>query len=150
MLWGASPEGDQRRESAERAIKEEAKAASQSVKEAAGGIRRGTRTAIEETRSRSAGVADAVQVRAGEAKAAVTRGIEKGKEIVGKAKATIGLAEERLESKADSKLFGVSEVERALNQRYEKSDAMSKSVEEILKERYTPIGQRDNAKLRGI
>ncbi|KAL1879901.1 hypothetical protein VTK73DRAFT_6713 [Phialemonium thermophilum] len=85
-----------------------------------------------------------------EARAAVTKGLEKGKELVGRAKASIALAEERYESKFDSKLMHLSEVERALQQRYEKSDVMNKSVQEVLNERYKPIDQRDNTKLRGI
>jgi len=150
LLWGAEPEGERRVESVERAVRGEAEATGRTVREAVESVGREARGAIEKTRTRSAGAADAVHVKAEEAKAAMARGVEKGKEMVGKAKATIGLAEERLETKADAKLFGVSEVERALNQRYEKSDVMSKSVAEVLSERYTPIDKGDNAKLRGI
>lgn len=150
LLWGAEPEAERRVESAERTVKGEAEAAGRTVREAVEGVSRGARSAIEETRTRSAGAADAVHVKAEEAKAAVVRGVEKGKEMAGKAKAKIGLAEERLETKADAKLFGVSEVERTLNERYEKSDVMSKSVAEVLSERYKTIDQRDNTKLRGV
>jgi len=41
-------------------------------------------------------------------------------------------------------------VEKALHQRYEKSDVMGKSVEEALSERYKPIGQRDNTTLKSL
>ena len=81
---------------------------------------------------------------------AVERGIQKGREAVGRAKAAVHMAEERLETRMDAKLLHLSEVERALSQRYEKSDVMSKSVEEILRERYIPIDKRDNTKLRGL
>jgi len=73
--------------------------------------------------------------------------------MIGKAKAKIHLAEERAEAKVDAKLLHVSEIEKALNERFEsksREDVMKKSVEEALKERYTPIGERDNSRLRGI
>lgn len=43
-----------------------------------------------------------------------------------------------------------SEVERALRQRYEKAPAEKRTVSEVLRERYLPMGQRDNTVLRGI
>jgi len=61
------------------------------------------------------------------------------------------LAEERADAKADAKLLHLSEIEKVLNQRYEKNDdIMKKSIKEVLAERYKPIGERDNTRLRGI
>lgn len=74
-----------------------------------------------------------------------------GKDVVGRAKAAVLLAEERAEAKVDAKLLHVSEIEKVLNQRYEKDDSvMKKSVKEVLAERYKPIDERDNSRLRGI
>jgi len=82
---------------------------------------------------------------------AVARGIEKGKDVVGRAKAAVYLAEERAEAKVDAKLLHVSEIERVLNQRYQRDESvMEKSAKEVLAERYKPIDQRDNSRLRGI
>ncbi|KAK4449090.1 hypothetical protein QBC34DRAFT_97986 [Podospora aff. communis PSN243] len=106
------------------------------------------RRRVHSAEEKVAGVAG--QVRA-DVKGAVAKGIEVGKDVVGRAKAAVYLAEERAEAKVDARLLGVSEIERALNQRYERDDSvMKKSVKEVLAERYKPIGERDNTKLRGI
>lgn len=86
------------------------------------------------------------------AKGAIASATEKGRHMVGKAKAAVHLAEEKIESAIDAKLLHVNEIEKALNERFEKPkvDPMSKSVEEVLAERYTPIDKRDNTRLRGI
>ena len=82
---------------------------------------------------------------------AVSKGIEKGKEALGHAQAAVGLATDKLESKAQSAtLSHSSAVEKALHERYEKQDGLSKSVEEVLEERYKPIDARDNNVLRGV
>ncbi|KAK0613494.1 hypothetical protein B0T14DRAFT_569531 [Immersiella caudata] len=82
---------------------------------------------------------------------AVAKGIEVGKDMVGRAKAAVYLAEERAEAKMDAKLLGVSEIEKVLNQRYQRDESvMKKSVKEVLAERYKPINERDNTRLRGI
>ncbi|KAG9234402.1 hypothetical protein BJ875DRAFT_16283 [Amylocarpus encephaloides] len=92
---------------------------------------------------RSGGTVDAVR---GAVREAVSKGIEKGKEALGK-------AEEKLES-VGSKLIPTSSessaVEKALHERYQKPDALKKSAEEILAERYKPIDSRDNTVLRGV
>lgn len=81
---------------------------------------------------------------------AVGKGIEMGKEAVGKAQAAVGLAEEKLESRAQSSALSHSAaVEKALHERYEQPKALP-SLEEALEERYTPIDQRDNTVLRGV
>ncbi|KAK4190612.1 hypothetical protein QBC35DRAFT_489250 [Podospora australis] len=82
---------------------------------------------------------------------AMAKGVERGKEMVGKAKAAVYLAEEKLEAKVDAKLMGVSEIEKALNQRFDpeyRRERMSRTVEETLAERYIPIEKRDNSILR--
>ncbi|KAK4219309.1 hypothetical protein QBC37DRAFT_410760 [Rhypophila decipiens] len=87
-----------------------------------------------------------------ESKGLIASAIEKGRHMVGKTKAAVHLAEEKIEARVDAKLLHVSEIEKALNERFEKPkvDPMSRSVEEVLAERYTPIDQRDNTRLRGI
>ena len=97
-----------------------------------------------EVRHKAAGVAEQVKE---DAKGVVA----KGKEMVGRAKAAVYLAEEKAEAKLDAKLLHLSEVEKALRQRYERDESvMKKSVQEVLAERYKPIGERDNTRLRGI
>ncbi|KAK1754542.1 hypothetical protein QBC47DRAFT_361597 [Echria macrotheca] len=77
--------------------------------------------------------------------------VGKTKELVGRAKAAVYLAEEKADSRLDAKLLHVSEIERALGERYEKDESvMKKGVEEVLAERYKPIEERDNSRLRGI
>jgi len=109
----------------------------------------------EEVKSRARGAGEKVAGVAGQVKqdvtGAVARGIEKGKDVVGRAKAAVYLAEERAEAKVDAKLLHVSEIERVLNQRYQRDESvMEKSAKEVLAERYKPIDQRDNSRLRGI
>ena len=132
--------------------------------EAVGSVGAAARSALEETRPHVARAPAAAEDRAAEAKATagglVQRGIERGKEMVGRAKAAAGLAEEKdgaaaaaaaaAASATNAELPGLSPVEKALQQRYERSNPMSKSVEEVLDERYKPIGQRDNTVLRGL
>lgn len=107
-------------------------------------VKEQVKTRVQETGKRAAGVAAEVRQ---DVKAAV----DKGREMVGKAKAAVYLAEERADAKADAKLLHLSEIEKVLNQRYEKNDdIMKKSIKEVLAERYKPIGERDNTRLRGI
>lgn len=69
--------------------------------------------------------------------------VEKGHELIGTAKTTAGIVEDKLE--------GPSAVQQALDQRYQKPEAkVNRTVAEALKERYTPMNQRDNSVLRGI
>jgi altered-inheritance-of-mitochondria protein 5 len=79
------------------------------------------------------------------------KGIEKGREVIGKAQAAVGLAAEKMESKTQAAtLSHSSAVEKALHERYEKPDPLNKTVEETLEERYKPIDARDNTVLRGV
>lgn len=69
----------------------------------------------------------------------VERSIGKGRDVVGEVESVAGDAAVRPESN----------VEKALRQRYEKP-AQTKTVAEVLRERYLPMDQRDNTVLRGI
>lgn len=80
-----------------------------------------------------------------------SKGVEKSKEVIGKAQAAVGLAAEKMESKTQAAtLSHSSAVEKALHERYEKPDSLNKSVEETLEERYKSIDARDNTVLRGV
>jgi MICOS complex subunit MIC12 len=97
---------------------------------------------------RSGGTVDAVR---GAVRDTFTKGVEKGKEAIGKASTAIGLAEEKVESRTQSAtLSHSSAVEKALHERYEKPGPVNKTVEEVLEERYKPIEKRDNTVLRGV
>ncbi|KAL2020954.1 hypothetical protein VTK56DRAFT_7841 [Thermocarpiscus australiensis] len=113
--------------------------------------------ALRDARAKTAVVAQAVREEAKsmkeEAKEVASKGVEKAQDLVGRAKAAVYLAEEKAETKADAKLLHLSDIERALAERYDsarREERMKRSVEEVLKERYTPIGERDNSRLRGI
>lgn len=96
----------------------------------------------------SGGTIDAAR---GAVRDAVSKGIEMGKDAVGKAQAAVGLATDKLESKLQSStLSHSSAVEKALHERYEKPDVLDKSVEQALRERYTPVDAKDNTHLRGV
>ncbi|KAK0745242.1 hypothetical protein B0T21DRAFT_359319 [Apiosordaria backusii] len=72
--------------------------------------------------------------------------VEKGKEMYEKAKAKVYLAEEKLEGRVEARLEGVGEIERALAERFDnekRERGLERSVEEVLAERYKPIGERD-------
>lgn len=109
-------------------------------------------SAVAQARETSKHVAEAVHARAEQGKTAVARGIEKSKEAVEHAKVAAGLAEQKLESRADNTLLHLSEVDRALAQRYKESkgDVMDKSVEEALAERYKPVEKQDRSKLKAV
>ncbi len=80
-----------------------------------------------------------------------SKGIEKGKEAIGKAQAAVGLATEKMESKAQAAtLSHSSDVEKALHERYKNPSPLNKTVEETLAERYKPIETRDNTVPRGL
>jgi len=107
----------------------------------------GAHDAVESVKH-SGGTVDAAR---GALRNAVSKGIEKGKEAVGRAQAAVGLATEKFESKAQSSVLShSSDVEKALHERYERTDPLKKTVEEALEERYQPIDKRDNTVLRGV
>ncbi|KAL7948927.1 hypothetical protein V8C42DRAFT_232584 [Trichoderma barbatum] len=100
-----------------------------------------TRKAIEETATEAKEIVSAT----------LDKGREKAKEIVGKAKTAVGLAEAQVQEmtgdKANSQL---SPVQQALKQRYEKPSKDTRTTAEILKERYVLMDKRDNTILRGL
>jgi MICOS complex subunit MIC12 len=100
----------------------------------------------------------AVSNKAGEAKEAAEslweRGFQKGKEIADQARAGIAKAEEKAQDvvRGATKQTGGTDIEKVLQQRYERTpdEALSKSPEELLEERYRPMVEQDNTKLRGL
>ncbi|KAK4156265.1 hypothetical protein C8A00DRAFT_41230 [Chaetomidium leptoderma] len=79
------------------------------------------------------------------------RGMEKAHDLVERTKAAVHLAEERAESRVDAKLLHLSAVEKALAERYDaarREERMKRSVEDVLRERYIPMENRDNSELR--
>ena len=110
-------------------------------------VKSGAHDAANAIRS-SGGTVDAAR---GTLRDVVSKGIEKGKEVIGKAQAAVGLAADKVESTARSaSLSQSSPVEKALHERYEKPAGLNKTVEQALEERYKPIDSRDNTVLRGV
>ncbi|KAJ2903209.1 hypothetical protein MKZ38_010245 [Zalerion maritima] len=100
---------------------------------------------------------DSAKAKAGEFADHAREGLENAKHKVehatATAKAKVHMAEEKWDSKADQKILHMSDVEKALQQRYDpktKEQVMDKSVEEALEERYKPIDQKDHTQLKGI
>ncbi|KXX79296.1 hypothetical protein MMYC01_203234 [Madurella mycetomatis] len=93
---------------------------------------------LHDVQARAVETAQAVRE---EAKEVVSKGREKAHDLVGRTKAAVYLAEEKAETKMDAKLLHVSEIERALQERYDsarREEMMKKSVQEVLAERYAP------------
>ncbi|PHH80818.1 hypothetical protein CDD80_6908 [Ophiocordyceps camponoti-rufipedis] len=66
-------------------------------------------------------------------------------------KTAVGWAEAEVVAVAKEQAAGESPVEKALRQRFEKGGAgMERAAEEVLRERYRPLGERDNTVLRGL
>ncbi|EAQ92430.1 predicted protein [Chaetomium globosum CBS 148.51] len=87
------------------------------------------------------------------ARGAVERGsgVERVHDLVGRTKAAVHLAEERAEAKADAKLLHVSDIEKALAERYDsarREEQLKKSVEETLRERYLPVEKKQSSQWR--
>lgn len=118
--------------------------------EKAGGVAAAAKSAYADAKAKGSEVAGKGEQKAEAAKgsvlSAIGKGIEKGKEALGIAKATVVGAEQKVEAKLDATL---SPVERTMRQRYEKPSGL-KSVEETLAERYQPLDKRDNTVLRGL
>ncbi|KAK3301275.1 uncharacterized protein B0H64DRAFT_438367 [Chaetomium fimeti] len=86
-----------------------------------------------------------------EARGAVGRGVEKAHDMVERTKAAAHLAEERAEAKVDAKLLHMSDIEKALAERYDsarREEQLKRSVDEVLKERYSPAEKKNNSQLR--
>ncbi len=83
----------------------------------------------------------------------VERGVERAHDLVERGKAVVHLAEERAEARAEARLTGASEIEKALAERFDsarREKLMNRSVEQVLQERYIPMDRRDNSELRLI
>lgn len=82
------------------------------------------------------------------------RGLNKGKEIASQAKAGLAKAEEKAQDvvRGAGKKTGETDIEKVLQQRYERKpdESLSKSPDELLAERYRPMVEQDNTKLRGL
>lgn len=80
------------------------------------------------------------------------RGTEKAAELAGKAKEAVGLASGAVADIDGVTLTtGASAVEKALHQRFQKTAIKdTRTVAEVLQERYTPVDRRDNTNLRGL
>ncbi|AEO62400.1 uncharacterized protein THITE_2106516 [Thermothielavioides terrestris NRRL 8126] len=122
--------------------------------------------ALQHAREKTAVVARAMGQEAkevvSEAREVVATGVEKAEEAVAKrmgkahdfverTKGAAHLAEDKAEAKADAKLLHVSDIEKALAERYDsarREERMKRSVQEVLNERYIPMDQRDNSQLR--
>lgn len=118
-------------------------------------IARRTRDVVSEQASVAAGQArdtglwasDVARLKAEETKEAAgsiwERGFRKSKEAVGRAKAAVGMAEDKVAAAVAEVTTPKSEAERVIQQRYESKpdEVLSRSAEEVLADRYKPIGQ---------
>lgn len=145
-LWARVTGGEPPARTAERA--------KGAVADRAGAAAAATRSSVAQTAAKTKEVA---QVKTGEAKEAATsiweRGFRKSKEVAAKAKAAVGIAEEKAEQKVSELAVAVSDdVEKALQQRYQKNHAevLNRDVDEVMAERYKPVEQQDHSKLRGV
>lgn len=128
-------------------ITEEASAAKVKSERAAADVKSGSQDAVDSIRN-SGGTVNAAR---GAVRDVISKGIEKGKEAIGRAQSAVGLAAEEVGSKVlSSPVSNASAVEKALQERYEKPHTLNKSVADTLAERYQPIDSRDNTVLRGV
>ncbi|KAH7149491.1 hypothetical protein B0J13DRAFT_551604 [Dactylonectria estremocensis] len=82
------------------------------------------------------------------AKGAFEKAKAKGQEVIA---ATLENGKEIINQAEGGAVPTLSPVQAALNQRFEKSEApVNQSVEEALKQRYTPMDKRNNTVLRGV
>ena len=176
-ITGQSPSDSVERAKSD--IEHAAQKASNKAQEKAGGIREAARGAFDSVRSTGRSVEEAAQSKALEARLKTKKvasdveteakemaheargtwgslfgfGKEKAVELVDKAKSAVGIAESKAHKALDGQTFsaGMSPVERALHERYEKAPVKdSRTVADVLKERYVPFDKRDNTILRGL
>uniref|UniRef100_L2GB15 MICOS complex subunit MIC12 n=1 Tax=Colletotrichum fructicola (strain Nara gc5) TaxID=1213859 RepID=L2GB15_COLFN len=93
--------------------------------------------------------------RRGAVKAVVGEVVEKGRKEAGaavvKVQQAAGIVEDKVSIKEDGKVLPAgSPVQQALHQRYEKPSGLTKTVKEVLAERYQRVDERDNTQLRGL
>ncbi|KAK3897835.1 hypothetical protein C8A05DRAFT_47674 [Staphylotrichum tortipilum] len=85
-----------------------------------------------------------------EARGAVSRGVGKAHDLAERARARVHLAEDKAEARVDAKILHLSDIERALEERFDdarREERMKRSVEEVLEERYQPMGGRGEERL---
>lgn len=129
---------------------EKTKAAAAAVADKATAAAVAAKSTAQQTAVRTKDTAQAKAVEASEAATSIwERGFRRSKEVAAKAKAVVGLAEEKAQQKVTEL---ESDVEKAMRQRYERrpEDSLNESVEEVLAERYKPVAQQDHSKLRGL
>ncbi|KFY81667.1 hypothetical protein V500_11204 [Pseudogymnoascus sp. VKM F-4518 (FW-2643)] len=116
------------------------------IEQGLGLVEKSTEAALENVARKEAAkareVAEGLKLTEESVVGAVKRTVAHGKEVVEKALGTAPRHDE-----ADD---GLTDVQRALRQRYERSGAQNKTAKEALAERYTPIDQRSNSSLRGL
>ncbi|PSR76854.1 hypothetical protein BD289DRAFT_446263 [Coniella lustricola] len=82
------------------------------------------------------------------------RGFRRGQAVAAQAKATVGLAEDRVERKiaAVGAAVDAAQVDKVLQQRFEPRHhvVLGRSAEEVLADRYKPVEEVDRSNLRGI
>lgn len=155
---GAAEDGARSIEQSARGAFQKAKADARSVEEAAQHKALEARLETKRTAEKAAGkVAGAAKEGAHEAGGLLSsllgRGKEKAVVLAGKAKEAVGLAGSAVTAAADGVVLttGSTAVEKALHQRYQRTVIRdTRTVAEVLRERYTPIDNRDNTNLRGL
>ncbi|OBT56605.1 hypothetical protein VE04_03138 [Pseudogymnoascus sp. 24MN13] len=104
-------------------------------------IENAVRGAARPEASKAAEVAEGLKLTEEGVVDAVKRTVGRGKEVVENAMGRTSGHEE-----AD----GLTDVQRALKQRYDAASPLNKSVREALAERYKPVDQKSNSNLRGL
>ncbi|PFH62721.1 hypothetical protein XA68_12149 [Ophiocordyceps unilateralis] len=109
--------------------------------------KRAMTNAQDEARRVEAGAKD----KAVEARGVLTAALDRVKSAVGWAGAGAEAAAAAVAAVAEEQTVPSNPVEKALRQRFEKNGAgMERAAEEVLRERYLPLGERDNTVLRGL
>ncbi|KAK5987141.1 hypothetical protein PT974_11259 [Cladobotryum mycophilum] len=120
--------------------KEKAEQVELSAENAALDARLRSRKIIEEKSEQAQGVISS----------AIEKGRDQAKALVGKAKTAVGLAESQVEEMVGNKVETQNPVGKALEQRYGNNGKDTRTIQEVLKERYMPMDHRDNTQLRGL
>jgi altered-inheritance-of-mitochondria protein 5 len=139
---------DQARPRVQEAVDRSRVAATEGAHSAAAGVEHAgvkAREAADLASVKSKQAADYAGRTGGAVRGAVQKGIEKGKEVATAVGAALTTAKDDIKGAIE-----LSEVEKALQQRYVGSSSIDQTVEEALAERYTPIDKRDNSVLRGV
>ncbi|KAI1331731.1 hypothetical protein F5Y16DRAFT_242523 [Xylariaceae sp. FL0255] len=149
----AAEKGEEKSAAAARQLKDKAE---NIARQKAESVAAAAKSAYANAKAKSENMADQTASKAGEkaeeAKGsilgAIGGGIKKGKEALGKTKAAVVGAEDKVESELIEKS---SPVERTLRQRYERpADPSKQSVEEVLAARYLSEDKKDPVRLRGL